>query len=237
MKDQLMMSQNIKIDSSSNKKITSSHKINKPNVLDLDQLNAYQAAKTAIANSYATDSGKKFIHHLVYAYLDNTTYVMMANKHYLIDCLTNSKIYPIFDFNVKKLKIDQDLKESLESWESEENGEIRENIANSLLSDERVTSKITNSGTKYNIRYACTSTLTNKYLGKEELQALTEFIQEQVNNGNRTIIGMVQKAQNDNYEKPSKKSSTPNKKTSKKSLENTAIIKGDINSLSSESNS
>lgn len=152
----------------------------------LTQLEAYSKALDTIESTYKTETGRKFIHHLIDSFIESDIILIPYSGKELFDCITKSKLNTVYnkEFPCEDQDIISLLNQSKEADKTEKvklllqaSNIIRERYPNINLS-----------------RVAIRSGRTNKIIGMEEFQALTEFTQDQVNNGNRTIIKMIKYA-------------------------------------------
>lgn len=174
--------------------------------LKLNQVDAYTKAKKVINDLYNSDNGKKFIHHLIYSYINGDIRYILFSKSLVFDCITNSQLETVYNKSRKcsNKEISDLLATIKKDMDETEKSEIYGKI-NKILSDILVSNPIP--------RVAVRTEKSNKILGIEELQALTDFIQEQVNNHNKLIIGMVKFAKGE--ESSNKKKSKDKKKSTK----------------------
>lgn len=165
-------------------------------LIKLNQIEAYKLASESLQKMYETEVGKKFVHHLIYAFTaEKNTYVLFS-KSSLFDCLTKSELQSVFciDRPVNDEFINSKLAEFKVANE-EDKCKITEEVNNrvlELLNDNPIP------------RLAIRSELTDKIIGSEELQALTDFIKDQIKSGNKVITGMIKyaKHKDDPEDKP-----------------------------------
>lgn len=150
----------------------------------MNQLDAYTAAKKSIRDLYDSNNGKKFIHHLIYSYINGDVRYILFSKKKIYDCLTYSELNTVYNSD-RKCR-DKEILDWLDKSKIEEDETVKSNYLD--LINEKVTNILsTNPITRLSLR----STKSNKILGSEELQALIDFINEEVKNDNRLIISMV----------------------------------------------
>lgn len=174
----------------------------------LNQIEAYDIATTKIKELYQTDKGKKFIHHLIYAFTSGENNYVLASTKKVMDCLSKSLLNTVYseenkikdEFILRKI---DEVKSTLDPKEQVKiMGEINDRVID-LIGDEVLS------------RIAYSSPLTNKIIGQEELQALVDFIKSEVENGNETITKMVLYSKYKNQ--PKRKKYHKNKKSDKTS--------------------
>lgn len=162
------------------------------------QIDAYSKALKTIESLYSGESGKKFIHHLIYSF-SGDTYLILFSKKELFDCLSRDHIYPVY--TKERPLNDAEVSLLLDQYKNQSEEEKDEQIlkkVNSIVSEYVSSNNLT--------RIAVRSTRTNKLMGLEEMQALTDFIQSELKNGNKVIRRMV-----DYKSKSTKKSNKQNK--------------------------
>lgn len=172
------------------------------NLVKLSQLEAYEIAKANLQELYQTDDGKKFIHHLIYAFSSGKNTYVLFTKNQLYDCLTKSLLLPVYDVHrpVDNDELNQMLLEYKDAATSEARKQELSNQVNQFVI--KLVDAMPSS------RFAVRSELTNKMLGQEELQALKDFVEDQIKSGNKVIKGMMDYAQGKpkkRYKKPVKK--------------------------------
>lgn len=165
----------------------------------LSQLEAYELARLNLVSLYETEEGKKFIHHLIYAFSSNKNTYVLFSKNQLFDCLTKSALLPVYDRN--RPVEDEHLKELLLEFKDAATSEARK----TELSNEINAYVIELVSANPMPRMAVRSELTNKVLGQEELQALRDFVKDQIQAKNKLIKGMMDFAEG----KPRKKYKKP----------------------------
>lgn len=183
---------------------------NKSKKLQLNRLEAYQLALKTLNELYTTEEGKKFVHHLIYSFTAEEFRHIPFSKTQLFDCLTHavinpvgSKDNPIKDENI--LSLHSEFKKSSE----EDKPAIKAKLDAAIweyLSSHPVD------------RLACCTSLTNKLLGLEELQALLDFIQTRIDEGNEVICKMIRYVKYKNQPKPVKKEKKTSDKPKSKKL-------------------
>jgi len=183
------------------------------NFEDLGQIEAYNKAKQILNEMYETDQGKKFIHHLIYAFSSGVvTHIAIASKS-VFDCISKSKLNTVYD-NYKNIK-NADLKVYLKTIASTNNETEKLEAIKAMeviLKDEIAANPKT--------RLAMKSTLTNKVLGSDEYQALLDFTADQRKKGNDTIKSMTKYME---YQKGNKPKTKNKKKSKKEVLSRTSI--------------
>lgn len=167
----------------------------------LSQLEAYELARFNLNSLYETEEGKKFIHHLIYAFSSNKNTYVLFSKSQLFDCLTKGELLPAYDQN--RPVTDDHLKELLLEYKDEATSELRKTELSQEV-NEYVIKLVSENPLP---RMAVRSELTNKVLGQEELQALRDFVKDQIKANNKTIKGMMDFAMG----KPRKKWKKSNK--------------------------
>lgn len=177
----------------------------------LNQVDAYRLAKSTIEDHYSTEEGKKFIHHLIYAYSIETPQVILYCKYNLYDCLTKSSLRPV---STKDEPLPREISNLYSKYMNiKEDGDEKSNLKTEL--DNQVKEYITSNQLT---RLAYRSSQTNKILGLDELQALKDFIEDQIKLHNMTILKMMHHVNPDTYKLPKpKKVTKPAKKVSTKS--------------------
>lgn len=150
---------------------------------ELETFEAYSKARTAILRLYGTDKGRKFIHHLIYAFTAVQPDYIYYSKKELFDCITKLSIRSISTRN-EPLE-DRALNDEFKSLKStpEDELEVKQAEFRSHVKDYLVKHPMK--------RIAFRSKLSNKILGLEEKQALLDFINSQVISNNTTIKKMV----------------------------------------------
>lgn len=176
----------------------------------LNQIEAYDVASTKIKELYKDDKGKKFIHHLIYAFTSGKNNYVLASKKKVIDCLSKSLLDTVYS---EENKIDDEfILDRIDKVKNTLDPKDQERILIEI--NDRVIELI---GDKVISRIAYSSPLTNKIIGQEELQALVDFIKSEVESGNEIITKMVLYSK---YKTQSKhKKYHKNKKSDKKSDE------------------
>lgn len=171
----------------------------------LTQIDAYSKALKTIESLYEGESGKKFIHHLIYSF-STDTYLILFSKKELFDCLSRDRIYPVYSKD-RPLN-NSEVSMLLDQYKNQSDEEKDENIlkkVNQIVSDYVTENKLT--------RIAIRSTKTNKLMGLEEMQALSDFIVSELNRGNKVIKRMVEYKSNP-VNKPHKSESSKKKEES-----------------------
>lgn len=194
-------------------------------LMELSQLEAYDGAKNNLEKIYSTEEGKKFVHHLIYAFNSGQNYYVTVSRRDLIDCVTGSKLDSVFNDD-RKLN-DNFIIAKLDELKAETSDENKEKIAKEI--NDRVTKLVEEIQNKS--RLAVKSKLSNKIIGVSELQALKDFISDQVKAGNVTIRKMLYYSMHKN---DAPKEKTPRRKgDSRKSLASNDEIKSKLESLKS----
>lgn len=156
----------------------------KSDAVTLTQIEAYSAAKEKLVQLYENENGQKFVHHLIYAFVSDKNNYVIYSGSLITDCITGSVILPVFD---SYGSIDDDeIKNLLTEFKTLETEEDKIALSNKL--HERIRYILSKSPKS---RLAIRSDLTNKFIGTDELQALTDFINDQIHAGNKTIIDMM----------------------------------------------
>jgi len=163
----------------------------------LPQIEAYQNAKSTLVDLYKTDDGKSFVHHLIYAYNVEKPKFILFSKSVLYDCLTRSVLLPVSTRELPASKEIIDLHAEIKAEMEKENDVTP--LKNKL--NELIESYVTSHSL---IRVALRSDKTNKILGIDEFQALEDFINDQIKEGNTTIKSMMN-ILNGNFNKNTKK--------------------------------
>lgn len=150
----------------------------------LNQIEAYDIATTKIKELYQTDKGKKFIHHLIYAFTSGENNYVLASTKKVVDCLSKSLLNTVYseENKIKDEFILRKIDEVKSTLDPKDQAKIMSEI------NDRVIDLI---GDEVLSRVAYSSPLTNKIIGQEELQALVDFIKSEVEDGNETITKMV----------------------------------------------
>lgn len=150
----------------------------------LNQIEAYDIATTKIKELYQTDKGKKFIHHLIYAFTSGENNYVLASTKKVVDCLSKSLLNTVYseENKIKDEFILRKIDEAKSTLDPKDQAKIMSEI------NDRVIDLI---GDEVLSRVAYSSPLTNKIIGQEELQALVDFIKSEVESGNETITKMV----------------------------------------------
>jgi hypothetical protein len=155
----------------------------KPNNPVLSDIQAYSATRNSIIQLYGTDKGRKFIHHLVYAFTAAKPEYIYYSKKVLYDCISKSELKSLstksdpldcrdlnLEFKELKSKTAEDRNAAVEAFQDH----IKEYLKKNPIK-----------------RLALRSPLSNKILGVEEFQALKDFVDTQVRSNNGTIKRMV----------------------------------------------
>lgn len=150
----------------------------------LNQIEAYDLATTKIKELYQTDGGKKFIHHLIYAFTSGENNYVLASKRKVVDCLSKSLLDTIYseENNIKDEFILKKIDEVKNTLDPKDQLKIMVEI------NDRVVELV---GDKVLSRIAYSSPLTNKIIGQEELQALVDFVKAEIEGGNEVIAKMM----------------------------------------------
>lgn len=154
-----------------------------PEVKELNQIEAYNKATKELNELYKTENGKKFIHHLIYAFKSGNLYHIIYTKKIIFDCITRSKLNPIF---IDRKDIPDDIRLLNSNLVGIEDEEGRKSI---LLNIETLAKEYIKSNQIK--RLAIKSDLTNKILGSDELTALDDFIKDRKDKNDETIIKMI----------------------------------------------
>ena len=166
-------------------------------LIELSQIDAYKKASDNLIEMYKTEVGRKFVHHLIYAFTaEKNTYILFS-RNPLFDCLTKSKLQSVFseDRPVNDEFINSKLIEYKSTTDDESKKQISEAVNNRVF-------ELINSNPIP--RLAIRSELTDKVMGSEELQALTDFIKDQIAEGNKVITGMIRYVKHKDEPKESK---------------------------------
>lgn len=166
-------------------------------LVKLDQLEAYQLASKNLKEMYETEVGKKFVHHLIYAFTAEKNSYILFSKNPLFDCLTKSKLETVY--SPKNPVKDDQINEWLIDYKAATD---EDKVAISNKINDRVILLLENNPTP---RLAVRSELTDKIIGTEELQALTDFMQSEIKSGNKVIYKMIYYAQHKDDPKQEKK--------------------------------
>lgn len=149
----------------------------------LSQLEAYNLARTTIRELYNAESGRKFIHHLIYAFNIEAPSFILLNKRTLIDCLTRSKLNSV---STNEMPVPVEIRNLYSQLVNLTDESLKVQMKSEL---DQIIEKyvLDNSLTRVAIR----SNYTNKIIGIEELQALDEFISSEIESGNHVISQMM----------------------------------------------
>lgn len=150
---------------------------------NLDQVEAYRVAKQTLTDLYKTDDGKKFVHHLVYAFNVSPLNFILFSKADLFDCLTKSVVRTV---STKDQPVPDNIRDLYSRIPNSVSDEEKSKLKSELY--EQVGEYIKFSGIS---RCALRSDHTNKILGTDEYQALIDFSVDQANSGNLTIAKML----------------------------------------------
>lgn len=174
----------------------------------LNQVDSYRIARDTINNLYSTDEGKKFVHHIIYAFNVEEPTPVIFSKVLLYDCLTKSQLKPV---STKDLKITDEISKLFKSYRDAE-----ENSDEKKLYHDEVYSKVSEFIKENQLgRIAYRSNHTNKLLGIDELQALKDFIEDQIKSKNFVILKMMCTLKPDQYKLPKPKTKVKDKKSNK----------------------
>lgn len=163
-----------------------------PKIGILNQLDAFTKAKEAIIKLYSDDQGKKFIHHLIYAYSNKNSYcyILLRNGKYPPrDCLTMSNLKTVY--SRESPMEDRSYIDKIHGLDSIEDDNERFDAYKSISSE--LTKDLSPARLT---RVALKSKLTDKILGVDELQALIDFVNEQCES-NEVIRKMVNYAKHE----------------------------------------
>jgi len=149
------------------------------NPIQLNQVDAYSQASKNLLELYETEEGKKFVHHLIYAFFNESNFIIFS-KNPLFDCLTKSVIIPVFDKD-RPVK-DPDLNVKLTEFKSTADENVIKEV-NQLVKE-----YVSNNPTP---RLAVRSNLSNRLLGQEELSALLDFVKSEIEKKNKVITDMI----------------------------------------------
>lgn len=183
------------------------------NFEDLGQIEAYDKAKQVLNDMYETEQGKKFIHHLIYAFSSGiVTHIAIASKS-VFDCISKSKLNTVYGSfkDIKNVELKAHLKTIASTKDETEKLEAIKAMEAILKDDISANPKP---------RLAMKSTLTNKVLGIDEYQALCDFAKDQCKKGNDTIKSMTKYIE---YQKGNKPKAKNKKKTKKEVISRTSI--------------
>lgn len=195
---------------------------------NLDQVEAYRLAKQTLTDLYKTDDGKKFVHHLVYAFNASPLNFILFSKADLFDCLTKSVVRTVSTKDQPVPDNIRDLYSRIPNTVSEEDkSKLKLELYN------QVGDYIKLSGIS---RCALRSDHTNKILGTDEYQALIDFSIDQANSGNMTITKMLRYLRPDLNIKGKKVQSKKFSKSTKK-VSNDAITRDQLEALREKFNS
>lgn len=151
---------------------------------ELNQLEAYYEASHAIEDTYKTESGKKFIHHLIDSFMERDVAFILFSKKKIFDCITKSILKTVY--SPDHICNNKDVLDTIDKIKTVESQDEKFNILKKA-SDLAVA----NDKTVDVHRTAMRAKTTNKIIGYEEFQALVDFTQDQVNKGDKTIIRMI----------------------------------------------
>lgn len=179
----------------------------------LNQVDSYRIARDTLKDLYSTDEGKKFVHHIIYAFNVEEPTPVIFSKVLLYDCLTKSQLKPVF---TKEVKVTDEISELFKLYRNAaEDSEEKKSYHDEVYSKAVEFIKENQLG-----RIAYRSDHTNKLLGTDELQALKDFIEDQIKSNNIVILKMMHTLKPEQYKfsKPKvkdKKSTKVNKKSTK----------------------
>lgn len=163
----------------------------------LTRVDSYKLARKNIINLYKTNSGKKFIHHLIYSFSDPNTRLILFTKKEVYDCLSGSKLNTVYS---KRSDITDELSlELLNSINRSLSSEEISNITKKL--NDRTLEIIKDNPVE---RLAIKSIISDKILGLDELQALIDFTRDQYISGDEVIVKMTRYASRNSTNKRSK---------------------------------
>jgi len=175
-----------------------------------NQIDAYRIARDTIKSLYESEGGKKLIHHLITVFNAEKPILIVFSKNDLYDCLSNSIVNPVFPKGTEVPDRVRELMNLIRSTEDEHiSAEIQielTDVLESYLKENQIH------------RYAYRALNSNKILGVDELQALNDFVDDQIKNGNQTIFNTMHHLNPEKYpRKLIKKGNKPgNKSTGKK---------------------
>jgi hypothetical protein len=185
---------------------------------ELNQIEAYDKASAVIKELYTTEAGKKFVHHIIYAFTSGENNYVLASDKKVIDCLSKSKLRTVY--NQENKLTDKFILEKIDEVKGVLDPKRQVEIMTQI--NDRVIELV---GDTVIPRVAYTSPLTNKIIGQEELQALVDFIKSEVEAGNVTIIKMVKYSEYKRNPKAHKKNRKPKDQAKKPQLdENEQIL-------------
>lgn len=170
---------------------------------------SYRTALNNLESMYETNSGRKFVHHLIYAFEPDKEVAVLFSKKKLFDCLTKGELKAVF--SSRRPVNDEFISTKLDEYREVEGEEIKIKIQEEINLRVKELIKLTPVP-----RLAYRSPLSDKILGVDELQALKDFIGSQISEGNKTIKNMVKYIRSE--KKVGKLSSKKSKQVSSTSL-------------------
>jgi len=175
----------------------------------LNQIDAYRIARDTIKELYESEGGKKLIHHLITVFNSEKPRLIIFSKNDLWDCLSGSLVNSVFPKGTEVPEKVLELNKLINSTEDEHvANEIRmelNDVLESYLKEHQIH------------RYAYRAENSNKILGVDELQALSDFIDDQIKAKNSVIFNTMHHINPEKYPRKSSKNYKSNSKQSGKS--------------------